>query len=154
MDLLLWRHAEAEEGEDDFERALTGRGQKQAKAMARWIHQHLPRHLRIIASPTVRTRQTVEALDLPFESDRKIGPEAHAADLIAAAGWPSTRGAVLVVGHQPGLGQLASLLLSGQESTWTIKKGALWWLSRRIRAGESQTVLRTVVSPDFMPWMK
>lgn len=154
MDLLLWRHAEAEEGENDFERALTGRGEKQAKAMARWIRQHLPRHLRIIVSPTVRTQQTAEALDLPFETERRIGPDARSADLIAATGWPSTRGAVLLVGHQPGLGQLASLLLAGQESEWTIKKGALWWLSRRIRGGESQTVLRTVVSPDFLFSMK
>lgn len=150
MDLLLWRHAEAEEGDDDFARALTGRGEKQAKAMARWIRQHLPRHLRIVASPTVRTRQTAEALDLPFDIERGIGPEARAPELLAAAGWPSTRGAVLLVGHQPGLGQLASLLLAGQESEWTIKKGALWWLSRRIREGEPQTVLRAVVSPDFL----
>lgn len=154
MDLLLWRHAEAEEGDNDFERALTGRGEKQAKAMARWIHQHLPRHLRIVVSPAVRTRQTAEALELPFETARQIGPEALPSDLIAAAGWPATRGAVLLVGHQPGLGQLASLLLAGQESEWTIKKGALWWLSRRIRGGESQTVLRTVVSPDLLPGAK
>jgi phosphohistidine phosphatase len=151
MDLLLWRHAEAEEGDDDFARALTGRGEKQAKAMARWLRQHLPRHLRIVASPTVRTRQTAEALDLPFDIERQVGPEARAPELLAAVGWPSTRGAVLLVGHQPGLGQLASLLLAGQESEWTIKKGALWWLTRRVRGGEPQTVLRTVVSPDFLP---
>jgi len=150
MDLLLWRHAEAEEGDNDFERALTGRGEKQARAVARWIRQHQPRHLRIVVSPTVRTRQTAEALDLPFDIERRIGPEAPAPELLAAAGWPSARGAVLLVGHQPGLGQLASLLLAGQESPWTIKKGALWWLSRRIRSGETQTVLRTVVAPDFL----
>lgn len=150
MDLLLWRHAEAEEGEDDFERALTGRGAKQAKAVARWLHQHPPRHLRIVVSPTLRTRQTAEALELPFDIDRHVGPDARAPDLLAATGWPDTRGAVLLVGHQPGLGQLASLLLAGQEAEWTIKKGALWWLTRRIRGGETQTVLRTVVSPDFL----
>lgn len=150
MDLLLWRHAEAEEGDDDFERALTGRGEKQAKAVARWIRQHQPRHLRIVVSPTVRTRQTADALDQPFDIDRQVGPEARAPELLAATGWPDTRGAVLLVGHQPGLGQLASLLLAGQESGWSIKKGALWWLTRRIRGGETQTVLRTVVSPDFL----
>jgi len=150
MDLLLWRHAEAEVGDDDFERALTARGEKQAKVVAAWVRTHQPRHLRVIASPTVRTRQTAEALDLPFEIERKLAPDALAPDLLAAADWPAARGATLIVGHQPGLGQLASLLLAGQEAAWTIKKGALWWLSRRIRNGQTQTVLRTVVSPDFL----
>lgn len=71
-------------------------------------------------------------------------------DLIAASGWPVARSSVLVVGHQPGLGRLASLLLSGQETEMTIKKGALWWLSSRVRAGEKQVVLRAVISPDFL----
>ena len=90
MDLLLWRHAEAEEGELDFDRALTARGEKQAKAMAKWIRQHQPKPLRIIASPTVRTQQTVAALELPFETNRKIGPDACVSELIAATGWPAT----------------------------------------------------------------
>lgn len=150
MDLLLWRHAEAEVGEIDFDRALTARGQHQAKLVARWLRQHLPKELRIIASPTVRTQQTAEALELPFETNRKIGPAACVSELIAASGWPTASGAVLFVGHQPALGNLASLLLSGQEAAWTIKKGALWWLSNRVRAGENQTVLRTVISPDFL----
>ena len=34
MDLLLWRHAEAEDGDDDFKRRLTDRGEKQARTMA------------------------------------------------------------------------------------------------------------------------
>ena len=150
MDLLLWRHAEAELGEVDFERALTNRGERQAKLVAKWIRQHQPKNLRIIASPTVRTQQTVAALELPYETNRKIGPEACVSELIAASGWPTASGAVLFVGHQPALGNLASLLLSGQEAAWTIKKGALWWLTNRVRTGENQTVLRTVISPDFL----
>lgn len=150
MDLLLWRHAEAEEGDKDFERALTTRGQHQARLMAKWIRDHQPKSLRVIASPTVRTQQTVAALALPFETSRQIGPDACVSALIAASSWPTAHGAVLLVGHQPSLGRLASLLLAGQEVEWTIKKGALWWLSNRVRAGENQTVLRTVVSTDFL----
>jgi phosphohistidine phosphatase len=150
MDLLLWRHAEAEDGPVDFDRALTARGEKQAKQVARWLHAHLPKKLHIVASPTVRTRQTADALDLPYETNRKIGPDACVSELIAASGWPTANGAVLLVGHQPGLGNLASLLLSGQEAGWTIKKGALWWFTNRVRAGEQQIVLRTVISPDFL----
>ena len=150
MDLLLWRHAEAEDGPVDFDRALTDRGQKQARAMARWLRKHAPKKLRIIASPTVRTRQTADAIELPYETSRRIGPDAGVPDLIAASGWPATHGAVLLVGQQPGLGNLASLLLSGQELPCTIKKGALWWFTNRVRAGEQQAVLRTVIAPDLL----
>lgn len=150
MDLLLWRHAEAEDGEDDFKRRLTARGEKQAKQMAAWIRAHQPKDLRVIASPTVRTQQTAAALDLPFETVRKIGPDACVSELIAAAGWPQSAEPVLIVGHQPSLGRLASLLLGGQESDWTIKKGALWWLSNRLRRGENQTVLRLALPVEML----
>ena len=148
MDLLLWRHAEAEEGDDDMKRRLTGRGEKQARALARWINQNQPKNLRIVASPAVRTQQTAAALGLPFETHRSLGPDACVSDIIAVSGWPAAGGAVLVVGHQPALGRMASLLLAGQEAEWTIKKGALWWLTNRTRAGETQTVLRTVIPPE------
>ena len=150
MDLLLWRHAEAEDGDDDLKRRLTSRGEKQARTMAAWILAHQPKDLRIIASPSVRTQQTVAALNLPFETQRKIGPDACVSELIAASGWPSAPGSVLIVGHQPSLGRLASLLLAGQESDWSIKKGALWWLSNRLRRGDAQSVLRAVIPVEML----
>ncbi|UCV07556.1 SixA phosphatase family protein [Dechloromonas denitrificans] len=150
MDLLLWRHAEAEDGEDDLKRRLTERGQKQARTMAAWIHAHQPKDLRIIASPAIRTQQTAEALKLPFETQRKIGPEACVSELIAASGWPQATGSVLLIGHQPSLGRLAALLLAGHETDWSIKKGALWWLTNRVRRGETQTVLRAVIPVELL----
>ena len=127
MDLLLWRHAEAEEGDEDLRRRLTERGEKQARQMAAWIRGHQPKDLRIVVSPAVRTQQTAEALKLPFETNRKIGPEACVSELIAAAGWPA-----------------------GQEADWSIKKGALWWLSNRTRRGENQTVLRAMIPVELL----
>lgn len=150
MDLLLWRHAEAEEGEDDLKRRLTERGEKQARLMAAWIRAHQPKDLRILVSPAVRTQQTAAALNLPFETQRKLGPEACVSELIAATGWPNARGAVLVVGHQPALGRLSALLLAGQEAEWSVKKGALWWLSNRVRRGETQTVLRAMLPVELL----
>lgn len=150
MDLLLWRHAEAEDGVDDLKRRLTLRGEKQARTMAKWIREHQPKDLRIIVSPAVRTQQTAEALKMPFETQRKIGPEACVSELVAASGWPQAGGAVLIVGHQPSLGRLASLLLAGHEAEWTIKKGALWWLTNRVRRGETQTVLRAVIPAELL----
>lgn len=150
MDLLLWRHAEAEEGDDDLKRRLTERGERQAKAMAGWIRKHQPKDLRIVVSPSIRTQQTAQALRLPFETHRKIGPEACVSELIAASGWPQASGSVLIIGHQPSLGRLAALLLAGHEAEWSIKKGALWWLSNRVRRGETQTVLRAMIPVEIL----
>lgn len=149
MDLLLWRHAEAEEGANDLKRSLTRRGEKQARQVAHWMHENMPKQLRILVSPAVRCQQTAAALDLPFETHRQLSPENSAADLIAACGWPDASGAVLIIGHQPALGQMAALLLAGAEANWTLKKGALWWFTNRVRAGETQTVLRSVITPEF-----
>lgn len=150
MDLLLWRHAEAVDGVPDLTRELTDRGQRQARLVADWLHVHGPKRLRVLASPTLRTRQTAAALDKDFEVSPQLGPASGVADLLAASGWPDGRGATLLVGHQPSLGRLAALLLAGQEADWTLKKGALWWFSNRVREGETQTVLRCVLPPDLL----
>ena len=153
MDLILWRHAEAEEaaaGLPDVKRRLTLRGEKQARMMAKWLAPRLPARLRILVSPAERTQQTAHALAMPFELEPRIGVGADAVELLAAAGWPEQSGAVLLVGHQPSLGHLAALLLSGHEAGWTIKKGAVWWFSNRTRQGETQTVLRAAINPDLL----
>ena len=155
MDLLLWRHAEAEDGIPDLKRKLTARGEKQAQQMAEWINKHAPKNLRILASPALRCQQTAKALGLTFETDKRLGTDGNVSNLLAAVNWPDggkdTKGtsAVLVVGHQPTLGQTAALLLSGEEAYWSIKKGAVWWFSNRTRQGDSQTVLRAVIPPDL-----
>jgi len=149
MDLILWRHAEAEDGSPDDTRALTPRGKKQAQLMAQWLVEHEPKKLWVVTSPAKRAVQTVSAFTDEFEIDRRIAPGCSVADILAATGWPDGHEAVLVVGHQPALGRLAALLLGGSEAEWSIKKGAIWWFSRRVREGEPQTVLRAVVSPDM-----
>ena len=146
IELLLWRHADAEDGMPDAGRALTKKGLKQAKQVAAWLRPRLPRDCLILASPAKRAQQTAAALDLPYTTERRIGVQANTADIIAASNWPRRKGAVLVVGHQPTLGRLAARLLAGEQADWTIKKGALWWFSER--AGE--VVLRAVVSPDLL----
>ncbi len=153
MDLILWRHAEAEEaaaGVPDSKRRLTVRGEKQAHDVAKWLRARLPKKTRILVSPATRAQQTAHALALPFEVEPKIAVGADTADLIAAANWPQNSGAVLLVGHQPTLGRLAALLLSGSEADWSVKKGAIWWLSKRSREGRDQTVLRAVMNPEML----
>ena len=154
MDLLLWRHAEAEDGFPDDQRKLTPRGEKQARRMAGWIKAHAPENMRILASPAERCQQTAQALGLPFDTDLRLGVGNNVADLLAAVHWPSACGGkhrtILVVGHQPTLGQAAALLLSGSEAGWSIKKGALWWFSPPMRAGGTQTELRLALSPEWL----
>ena len=153
MDLILWRHAEAEDGGaslPDAKRRLTVRGDKQAHDVAKWLKARLPKKTRILVSPATRTQQTAHALALPFEVEPKIAVGADTADLIAAANWPEHSGGVLLVGHQPTLGRLAALLLAGTELDWSIKKGAVWWLSKRSREGRDQTVLRAVMNPEML----
>ncbi len=74
----------------------------------------------------------------------------HAEVEDGGAGWPEHSGAVLLVGHQPALGRLAALLLSGAEADWSVKKGAIWWFSKRSREGRDQTVLRAVMNPEMV----
>jgi phosphohistidine phosphatase len=152
-DLILWRHAEAEAGAvglPDAKRRLTPRGEKQAHDMAHWLRDRLPKKARILVSPAIRARQTAQALALPFELAPEIGIGADPAALLAAAGWPEQTAAVLLVGHQPALGRLAALLLAGAESDWSVKKGAVWWFSRRSRTGRDQTVLRAMTNPEML----
>ena len=133
MDLLLWRHAEAVDGSPDHTRELTPRGLKQARRMARWLEDNRPKNLKVLVSPTLRTRQTATAFTDEFEIVSNLGPDGNVADILAATGWPEGNGAALVLGHQPALGRLCALLLSGSEADWTIKKGALWWFTNRVR---------------------
>ena len=152
MDLILWRHAEAQEPEGDMtdlDRALTRRGDKQAARMAAWLDRQLPEGTRILASPAVRTEQTARALGRKYRLCDELRPGASPEQLLQLVGWPSAKAPVLVVGHQPELGRLAALLLSGQEADWTIKKGALWWFTNRVRDDETQTVLRAVIPADL-----
>ncbi|RYF07704.1 MAG: histidine phosphatase family protein [Comamonadaceae bacterium] len=154
MDLILWRHAEAQEAEqdgvEDLERALTARGEKQAARMAAWLDRQLPEGLRVLASPARRTEQTAKALSRKYKLRAELLPGGAPSDLLELAQWPRSRGAVLVVGHQPMLGQTVAHLLGLQAPDCAIRKGAVWWLRQRQRQDVSETVLLTVQSPEFL----
>jgi len=149
MDLILWRHAQAEAGEPDEGRELTQQGRKQAQRMGAWLDRTLPSGCKILSSPTSRTIQTVDALGRKYKIVPEIGPMARAADVINAVGWPESKMPVMVVGHQPWLGEVASLLLTGEEQDWTIKKSNAWWISHRQRNDGNEIFLKAVMSPEF-----
>ncbi len=158
MNLILWRHADAENlpatlafnTQADLARELTDRGRKQAEKSAQWLRTRLPADALILSSPAVRAVQTAQALTPSPRIVRELAPGANAMTLLGAIHWPGTAQTVVVVGHQPALGQLAALLLSGQEAYWTIKKSGIWWLASRRREDESQVVVRAVINPDLL----
>lgn len=150
MELILWRHAEADDGVPDRDRALTDRGRQQASRMADWLTPRLSQDTRILASPAIRTVQTAQALGRGYQRIPALAPGASADDVLAAAGWPDAAYPVLVVGHQPTLGQVAMRLLTGQAGDLSVKKGSIWWFQGRKRAGQVQVVLRAVATPDWL----
>ncbi|WP_411886219.1 SixA phosphatase family protein [Polaromonas sp. YR568] len=157
MDLILWRHAEAEDwpegdpqGGSDLERSLTARGEKQAARMANWLDRQLPEGARIFVSPARRCEQTALALGRKYKIRNELAPDATAAQLLELVQWPLSKSPILVVGHQPILGETIAQLLGLQASECPVKKGSVWWLRSRDREGHNQIVVVTVQSPEVL----
>ena len=160
MDLILWRHAEAEEWpvgatqagqiNDDMERRLTQRGEKQAARMAIWLDRQLPEGARIMVSPAQRCEQTALALGRKYKVRAELAPDASPTRLLELVQWPHAKWPTVVIGHQPTLGQIIAQLLGLQEAECAVKKGALWWLRHRERNDHTQTVVVTVQSPEIL----
>jgi phosphohistidine phosphatase len=151
MQLILWRHAEAEDSnpQGDLARNLTKKGRKQAERMAAWLAPRLDADWRILSSPAARAVQTVAPLDRACEVRDGLAPERGPRELLREAGWPAG-GRVVVVGHQPTLGEVAAQLLGGDEGEVSIKKGAIWWFTTRERDANTETVLKVVIDPEML----
>ena len=153
MDLIFWRHAEAFEpleGQDYLTRTLTPRGEKQAKRMAEWLDRQLPEGVKVLVSPAQRTLQTAMALDRKYKVREELAPNAEPDQVLLAAGWPDAKMPILIVGHQPTLGQIIAALIGLSVQDCTVRKGAVWWLRSRLRDGVRQTVVVTVQNPDLL----
>jgi len=150
MELILWRHADAEDaapGKPDAARALSTQGKKQAQRMAAWLGKRLSGEVLILVSPAERAQQTARALARRFETSGEVGTAAEPQSVLKAAGWPDGEGTVVVVGHQPTLGQAAALALTGRPAEWSVQKGAIWWLESR---GRGEPRVRAVLAPDML----
>jgi phosphohistidine phosphatase SixA len=120
-ELILLRHAHAEaavHGQDDMDRPLSRQGQAEAEAAGRWLKEHGYAPDRVVYSPARRTRETVEqVLSVLGYLEQKAEPrifDATPGTLMQVADEQKDLGRVLLVGHNPGLEQLAALLSSGQ----------------------------------------
>lgn len=120
-ELILLRHAHAESaapGQDDIDRPLSRQGIAEAEAAGAWLKQHGYLPDRILASPARRTRETLEHVlqTLGYVEqlqDARIY-DATPGTLMQVADEHRGQARVLIVGHNPGLEQMAALLASGQ----------------------------------------
>ncbi|HSI38553.1 MAG TPA: histidine phosphatase family protein [Methylotenera sp.] len=154
--LILWRHAEAENESatgEDVDRALTKRGLKDAEKMAKWLSQHLPADTEVLCSPARRCLETAAALHSPNIREIKIAEYLgvdSTVDMIAKkVSNDDSSQTILLIGHQPNLGLLIARLLGMNENSCVVKKGSVWWLRQRFVQGASQTYLFTVQHPDY-----
>jgi phosphohistidine phosphatase len=139
MELILWRHADAEDGAPDLERKLTARGRKDAERVAKWLLKHLPAGFEVVASPAARAQETAQALKAKVHTDPRLAPGASVNDIVNAA----RRGAaVVIVGHQPDLGRALAHLVGRSSAEWRLQKGAAWWIE--------DDLVKAVVSPDLL----
>ena len=102
----------------------------------------------VLAAPASQGADRITGPSFAMRSE-VIAPEASPLALLELVQWPGGRSPVVVVGHQPTLGQVIARLLGLTEDDCAVKKGALWWLRHRERAGVSRTVVVTVQTPEL-----
>jgi phosphohistidine phosphatase len=123
--LLLLRHAKSAWGQpglDDHERPLNKRGERAAEAMAEYIIHNAPRPDLILCSTAVRTRQTLAPLvhrltnpapPIALEKGLYLAMEGEL--LVRLRAVAEEVGTVLLIGHNEGIGELASALAGDGE---------------------------------------
>jgi phosphohistidine phosphatase len=117
-EVILLRHAHADSprgGQSDSDRPLSPRGIDEAVAAGRWLRQKNVLPARVLCSPAVRARQTLEhALGATEASAEPRIYEASAGELINLIDDHADAARLLLVGHNPGFETLVALLATGQ----------------------------------------
>ena len=137
MELYIVRHGAAQErGEGpDAQRALTPKGAVRMAQVARGLRTLRCRPARILTSPLPRAEQTARILagalcpEAPVELCDWLAPGAAAEELVAHLADAAEQ-SVMVVGHSPDVGAIASELLCGRAGPEIVlKKGAVCCMS-------------------------
>jgi phosphohistidine phosphatase len=164
--IILWRHAEAEDadeasGENDMDRMLTSKGQRQAKKIAAWLTQQfsgqISGHTMLVSSSAVRAVQTAEALKQKIIEEHALRPSANLQEVLKFlanleaqnVAEIKAKNSLIIVGHQPWLGQLVTQLTGFSGAEISIKKGAIWWLRLSINTPHKYKVF-TVQTPSLL----
>ena len=123
-DLILLRHAHADAadaGQPDLDRPLSATGREEARAAGDWLREHGLLPDRVLCSPSARTRETLAALGDIGGAPATLEPaiyEASPGTLAALVDTQRDAERLLLVGHNPGLEQLAALMHSGQSGDY------------------------------------
>lgn len=142
MDLYILRHAIAQERtapgiKSDFDRPLTPEGEQKLRRVTKAMRNLELSFDLILSSPYVRARETAELVAAAFGISKNLklrdnlGADGNPREFVAElAVWQPTPQTVLVVGHEPYLSTMATLLLTGAlKSCITLKKAGLCKLS-------------------------
>lgn len=160
FELYLIRHGlAAERGEtypDDTKRPLTSRGIQRLKRQAKALNELDVSFDVILASPLVRTRQTAEALASvmrvppPIVNAPALAPGgAHNAIVDELAAQSHRRKKIAIVGHEPGIGELAARLL-GLRKPLEFKKGGMCRIDVTALPPTGPGQLRWFVTPRIL----
>lgn len=120
-ELILLRHAHAEPavaGQSDADRPLSPEGIAEAEAAAAWLRAHVQLPDRVVHSPALRTRETCERVlaglgYIDSREDARIY-NATPGELFSVIDEHADVASLLLIGHNPGLEQIAALLSTGQ----------------------------------------
>ncbi len=123
--LILLRHAKSSwdhPGLDDAERPLAPRGRRAAPVVARYLEDQIGLPDQVLCSPAVRARQTWELVaaewkqDVPTETERAIYMAAPSSLLRLAQQRFDSEASIMLVGHNPGMEELAGRLTQPGDS--------------------------------------
>ena len=117
--LYLLRHAKSswkEQGLEDFDRPLNGRGQEAAPLVGRFIRKRKLKVDLLISSPAERARQTAALVGetAQFKAEQLFDERIYEADaprlLEVVSQAVESAEALMLVGHNPGMEELLTLL--------------------------------------------
>jgi len=157
--LILLRHSKSDwsGGEDDLHRPLASRGRRQAPEAGRWLAANIERIDLAVVSPAVRARSTWElvsaelAVPPPTRSDERVYGAAASGLLAVVRELSGEVGTVVLVGHNPGLEDLASTLTGGWVHLPTSALAVMDLPGDWSTAGDSPAVLRAAGRPPTAP---
>lgn len=158
--LLLIRHGLAEErGEawpHDSQRPLSAAGVQKLRRSRRGLARlALAPPDVILTSPLIRTRQTAEIVASAFDPHPPIlaldalAPGGRAADVLSALEVHERRSCIILVGHQPDIGDLAAHLIGARRAI-DFKKGAMCRIDVETLRPARSGSLRWLITPRIL----